>query len=162
MRSLISVLAASSQRDSRSIFAGSFRAATPRSRTAYMIASIVVCSVSGRGLNALMASLALRCWACAAAVNLFFIRSLRWSRLKILIRLTDYVPGMSKSTERVRAYRRRRSRGLRCVTVRLCEADIDMLVATDYLAAAERQDAEAIKVATEMFIYDKRFECGQG
>ncbi len=69
---------------------------------------------------------------------------------------------MSNSTERVRAHRRRRRRGLRCVTVRLCEADIDTLVATDYLPATERHDAQAIKDATEAFVSDKLFECGQG
>ncbi len=69
---------------------------------------------------------------------------------------------MSNSTERVRAHRRRRRRGLRCVTVRLCEADIDALVATQYLAASERQDAKAIADATGAFVSDKLFECGHG
>lgn len=49
MRSLISVLAALSQRVSRSMFAGSFNAGNPRSRTQYMIASIVVCGVTRTG-----------------------------------------------------------------------------------------------------------------
>jgi hypothetical protein len=48
MRSLISTLAALSQRVSRSMFAGSFNAGSPRSRTQYMIASIVVCGVATR------------------------------------------------------------------------------------------------------------------
>ncbi len=69
---------------------------------------------------------------------------------------------MSNSTERVRAHRRSRRRGLRCVMVRLHETDIDTLVATKYLAAAERQSAKAVKSAIEAFVSDKLFECGQG
>jgi hypothetical protein len=41
MRLLISFLAAASQRESRSMFAGSFKAGTPRARTEHMIVSIV-------------------------------------------------------------------------------------------------------------------------
>ncbi len=69
---------------------------------------------------------------------------------------------MSNSTERVQAHRRRRRRGLRCVTVRLCEADIDTLVARDYLAAAARRDDQAIKDAAQAFVSDKLFDCTQG
>ncbi len=70
--------------------------------------------------------------------------------------------GMSNSTERVRTHRHRRRRGLRCVTVRLCEADIDALVAPQYLAASERQDAKAVEYAIGAFVSDKLFECDQG
>ncbi len=69
---------------------------------------------------------------------------------------------MSNSAERVRAYRHRRRSGLRCVTIRLHETDIDTLIAADYLAAAERQDAQAVKDATQAFVSDKLFESGQG
>ncbi len=69
---------------------------------------------------------------------------------------------MNNSTERVRAHRRSRRRGLRCVTVRLHETDVDTLVAMQYLAAAARHDAKAIKDAAEAFVSDKLFECGQG
>ncbi len=62
---------------------------------------------------------------------------------------------MSNSTERVRAHRRR---GVRCVTVRPCAAEIDTLLAPDYLGAGERQDAQAIKDATQAFVLDKLFE----
>ncbi len=62
---------------------------------------------------------------------------------------------MSNSAERVRAYRHRRRSGLRCVTVRLSEGEIDTLVATQYLAAAARQDPKAIKEATEAFLTEK-------
>src|SRR5262249_34516909 len=51
MRRLISALAAASQRASRSMFVGSFKAATPRSRTQYMMASMVDCGVGRRSLN---------------------------------------------------------------------------------------------------------------
>jgi hypothetical protein len=64
--------------------------------------------------------------------------------------------------ERVRAHRRRRRRGLRCVTIRLSDAEIDTLVAAQYLAAAQRNDADAIKDATQTFVSDKLFECGLG
>ncbi len=69
---------------------------------------------------------------------------------------------MSNSAERVRAHRRRRHRGVRCVTIRLCDPDIDTLVAMDYLAAAECQDAHAISKAAGAFVSDKLYECGKG
>lgn len=69
---------------------------------------------------------------------------------------------MSNSTERVRVHRRSRRRGLRCVTVRLHETDIDTLVATDYLAAEARQDAKAIKDAAQSFVWEKLYECAHG
>ncbi len=46
--------------------------------------------------------------------------------------------------------------------VRLHETDIDTLVATQYLAAAERQDAKAVKYAIGAFVSDKLFECDPG
>jgi hypothetical protein len=51
IRLSISALAAASQRDKRSTFAGSFSAATPRSRTQCRMASIVVCGVESGLLN---------------------------------------------------------------------------------------------------------------
>ena len=58
------------------------------------------------------------------------------------------------AAERMRQYRRRRRRGMRCVTVRVSEADIEALVAKGYLAPSGRAEANAIQEAADMFISD--------
>ena len=61
---------------------------------------------------------------------------------------------LSPSAKRMREYRRRRRRGMRCVTVQVSEADIEALVAKGYLAPSGRAEANAIQEAADMFISD--------
>jgi hypothetical protein len=58
------------------------------------------------------------------------------------------------AAKRMREYRRRRRRGMRCVTVQVSEADIEALVAKGYLAPSGRAEANAIQEAADMFISD--------
>jgi len=56
--------------------------------------------------------------------------------------------------ERMRSYRRRRRRGLRCVRLQVGRGELDGLVAKGYLAPGDRQDVEAIAVAIDDLIFD--------
>ena len=51
--------------------------------------------------------------------------------------------------ERMRLYRRRRSRKLRCVRVLVAPAEIDGLIAKGYLPSDKRNDPEAISSAID-------------
>jgi hypothetical protein len=66
------------------------------------------------------------------------------------------IPGrmLSPAAKRMREYRRRRRRGMRCVTVRVGEADLEALVTKGYLAPSDRAEANAIQEAADMFISD--------
>jgi hypothetical protein len=64
-------------------------------------------------------------------------------------------PGKTQSgAERMRAYRRRRRSGLRCVKVRVGRADLDGLVEKGYLSPDKRKDLHAIELAIEDFLFD--------
>jgi hypothetical protein len=64
-------------------------------------------------------------------------------------------PGKTQSgAERMRAYRRRRRAGLRCVKVRVARADLDVLVEKGYLSPDKRKDLHAIELAIEDFMFD--------
>jgi hypothetical protein len=51
------------------------------------------------------------------------------------------------AAERMRAYRRRRRSGLRCVKVRVGRADLDGLIETGHLSPDKRKDLHAIELA---------------
>jgi hypothetical protein len=64
-------------------------------------------------------------------------------------------PGKALSAaERMRAYRRRRRSGLRCVKVRVGRADLDGLVEKGYLSPDKRKDLHAIELAIEDLMFD--------
>ena len=44
---------------------------------------------------------------------------------------------------------------MRCVTIEVTEAEIDRLVAKDYLKQEERADAAALQFALEAFVSDQ-------
>jgi len=56
--------------------------------------------------------------------------------------------------ERMRHYRRRRGRGLRCVQVHVGQAELDGLVAEGYLLSADRNDAYTIGLAISDLMFD--------
>jgi hypothetical protein len=58
---------------------------------------------------------------------------------------SDQPSGKAQSAaERMRAYRRRRRRGLRCFEVELGRAELDGLVAKGYLKDGQRNDIHAV------------------
>jgi hypothetical protein len=59
------------------------------------------------------------------------------------------------AAERMRRHRDRRRSGMRCVTIRLTDAEIDGLVAGGYLGADERDDKSVVQAAVEAFISDE-------
>ena len=58
------------------------------------------------------------------------------------------------SAERMRDYRRRRSRGLRCFAVKLGRAELDDLVTKGYLSPENRNDRHAIELAIDDVLFD--------
>jgi hypothetical protein len=54
----------------------------------------------------------------------------------------------------MRAYRRRRRRGFRCVEVQVGPAEVNGLVAKGYLPSDKRQDLHAIQLAVNDLIFD--------
>ncbi len=63
---------------------------------------------------------------------------------------SDGPPAGAKSVaERMRAYRRRRRRGLRCYEVQLGRAELNGLIAKGYLPSDKRDDREAIEMAID-------------
>jgi hypothetical protein len=58
----------------------------------------------------------------------------------------------------MRVYRNRKRRGWRPVIVTVGDADIETLILRKYLDATNRDDLEAIQVATERFVSDAFFE----
>jgi len=64
-------------------------------------------------------------------------------------------PGKSQSAAaRMRAYRRRRRRGLRCYEVKLGRAELNGLVTKGYLASDKRDDRYAIELAIDDLLFD--------
>ena len=55
--------------------------------------------------------------------------------------------GRRSVADRMRNYRRRRGRGLRCIQVQVGRAELDGLVAEGYLLAGNREDSYAIGLA---------------
>ena len=62
--------------------------------------------------------------------------------------------GRRSVAERMRAYRRRRKRNLRCVRLVIGRAEFDGLVAKGYLAPGAREDLDAIRLAVDDLIFD--------
>jgi hypothetical protein len=60
----------------------------------------------------------------------------------------------SPTAERMRRHRERRRKGLRYFRVELRVTQIDMLVAKGYLDHKERDDADALQRAIDVFIGD--------
>jgi hypothetical protein len=68
-------------------------------------------------------------------------------------------PGKAQSAaERMRAYRRRRRHGLRCVEVQVGRAELDGLIEKGYLPSNKQKDLHAIELA----IKDLMFDCFTG
>jgi len=57
------------------------------------------------------------------------------------------VPTLSAAAERMRAHRKRRRAGLRCVVVQLRETEIDVLIRKGLLKADARNNVRAIRDA---------------
>ncbi len=60
----------------------------------------------------------------------------------------------SPTAERMRRHRERRRKGLHYIRVELRVTQIDMLVAKGYLEQEERDDADALQRAIDLFISD--------
>ena len=60
----------------------------------------------------------------------------------------------SAAAVRMRALRRRRRLGMRCVQIRVGQTDIDGLIRKGYLSPAERENFQAIQDAADGFISD--------
>jgi hypothetical protein len=58
------------------------------------------------------------------------------------------------AAERMRAYRHRRSQGLRCVEVQVGRAELHGLIAKGYLSPDKRNDLHEIHLAIEDFLFD--------
>lgn len=63
-------------------------------------------------------------------------------------------PLRSPSAERMALHRRRRKKGLRCLTVELHEAEIDALIQRRRLAPESRGDLFAVRKALYAFLDD--------
>jgi hypothetical protein len=58
------------------------------------------------------------------------------------------------AAKRVQAHRWRRRLGLRCLTVRVSDRIVMHLISTGYLSLESREDAAAVAIALEAWIYD--------
>jgi hypothetical protein len=58
------------------------------------------------------------------------------------------------AAKRVQAHRARARMGLRCLTVRVCDREVRHLISTGYLSLESREDAAAVAIALEAWIYD--------
>lgn len=58
----------------------------------------------------------------------------------------------SPGARRMRLYRVRKERGLRCITIELFEREIDGLIRSGYIAAGERSDRRAVRRAVHALL----------
>jgi hypothetical protein len=77
--------------------------------------------------------------------------------------MNDHGPGASlrapsPAAERMRQYRKRQRKGLRCVRIQLDATEIDVLVRKGYLKAKDRDDARAVQTAAATFVGDSFFD----
>jgi hypothetical protein len=73
---------------------------------------------------------------------------------------SDQPPAKARSAaERMRAYRRRRRRGLRCVEVQVGRAELDGLIAKGYLSSDKRNELHEIQLAIGDFLFDYLKAC---
>jgi len=63
-------------------------------------------------------------------------------------------PGCRSAADRMRSYRRRRGRGLRCIQVQVGRTELDGLVAKGYLLPGDREDISAIRLAISDLMFD--------
>src|SRR5262249_21151275 len=62
--------------------------------------------------------------------------------------MTNTIPSsISPAAERMRLHRERRPQGLRCLTIELCETEIDALIRTGLLKWETRNDPGVVKEA---------------
>jgi hypothetical protein len=72
---------------------------------------------------------------------------------------TEKTPTRSPSpAERMRQYRKRHRKGLRCVRILLEVTEIDVLVRRRYLEAKDRDNGKAVQAATAIFVSDSFFD----
>jgi hypothetical protein len=64
----------------------------------------------------------------------------------------------SPAAERMRQYRKRHRKGLRCIRILLEVTDIDVLVRRRYLEEKARDDRRAVQRAAENFVSDAFFD----
>jgi hypothetical protein len=64
----------------------------------------------------------------------------------------------SAAAERMRQYRKRQRKGLRCVRIQLDATELDVLVRRRYLEAKDRDNAKAVQIAAAAFISDSFFD----
>src|SRR5262249_41610053 len=65
---------------------------------------------------------------------------------------SESVPVVSAGARRMRWYRERRRRGLRCVTIQIRHSEVDALVTRRLLAPEERADRGALRQAIHRFL----------
>jgi hypothetical protein len=58
------------------------------------------------------------------------------------------------AAERMRRHRQRRRDGLRCLMIELRETEIDALISSGLLAAADREDYDSVQSALYAFLDD--------
>jgi hypothetical protein len=61
---------------------------------------------------------------------------------------------MCFAKRRSATYRKNQARGLRCVTIRLSDVEIDKLVRAGHLALVDYESRKALQDATEAFVSD--------
>jgi hypothetical protein len=71
-----------------------------------------------------------------------------------MTRNTGEEDGHSSAARRMRLHRERRRRGLRCVTVALCEPQVERLIWRGFLPRAERADRIALQKALDFYLLD--------
>jgi hypothetical protein len=64
----------------------------------------------------------------------------------------------SPAAERMRQYRERQRKGLRCVQIQLDATEIDVLVRKGYLEAKDRDNGKAVQTAAATFVGDSFFD----
>ena len=62
--------------------------------------------------------------------------------------------GRRSAADRVRSYRHRRRRGLRCIRVQVGRAELDGLIAEGYLLPGNRDDSYTIGLAINNLMFD--------
>jgi hypothetical protein len=68
--------------------------------------------------------------------------------------LSKQIKEPRSAAERMRAYRRRRRHGFRCVEVQVGRAELDGLVANGYLPSDKVHDIHAIQIAVNDLLFD--------
>jgi hypothetical protein len=63
-----------------------------------------------------------------------------------------HLPRLSSAAKRMRRYRERRQRGLRCVTIQIRQSEVDALIHRRLLAPDQRSDQNAMVQALHRFL----------